>query len=89
MSAYVTAIHTWFADIGVEMDMLYQSGDSDVYFSWKHPTQWKGNDFGYVNTVPHIARALAMCGTVLTYPKSFPFHCVGCFQLKYTSESPL
>ena len=57
MSAYVTAIHTWFADIGVEMDMLYQSGDSDVYFSWKHPTQWKGNDFGYVNTVPHIARA--------------------------------
>ena len=32
MSAYVTAIHTWFADIGVEMDMLYQSGDSDVYF---------------------------------------------------------
>ena len=57
MSAYVTAIHTWFAEIGVEMDMLYQSGDADVYFSWKHPQEWKGNDFGYVNTVPHIARA--------------------------------
>ena len=57
MSAYVTAIHTWFAEIGVELDMLYQSGDSDVYFSWKHPQEWKGNDFGYVNTVPHIARA--------------------------------
>ena len=57
MSAYVTAVHTWFSEIGVEMKMLYQSGDSDVYFSWKHPQQWKGNDFGYVNTVPHIARA--------------------------------
>ena len=57
MSAYVTAIHSWFAEIGVEMDMLYQSGDSDVYLSWKHPQEWKGNDFGYVNTVPHIARA--------------------------------
>ena len=30
MSAYVTAMHTWFAEIGVEMKMLYQSGDSDV-----------------------------------------------------------
>ena len=57
MSAYVTAIHTWFSEIGVEMDMLYQSGDSKVFYSWKHPQQWKGNDFGYVNTVPHIARA--------------------------------
>ena len=57
MSAYVTAIHTWFSEIGVEMEMLYQSGDSKVFYSWKHPQQWKGNDFGYVNTVPHIARA--------------------------------
>ena len=57
MSAYVTAMHTWFAEIGVEMKMLYQSGDSDVYLGWKHPQKWKGNDFGYVNTVPHIARA--------------------------------
>ena len=57
MSAYVTAIHTWFSEIGVEMDMLYQSGDSKVFYSWKHPQQWKGTDFGYVNTVPHIARA--------------------------------
>ena len=57
MSAYVTAIHTWFSEIGVEMEMLYQSGDSEVFYSWKHPQQWKGNDFGYVNTVPHIARA--------------------------------
>ena len=55
MSAYVTAMHTWFAEIGVEMKMLYQSGDSDVYLGWKHPQKWKGNDFGYVNTVPHIA----------------------------------
>ena len=43
--------------IGVEMKMLYQSGDSEVYMGWKHPQKWKGNDFGYVNTVPHIARA--------------------------------
>ena len=57
MSAYVTAIHTWFSEIGVEMEMLYQSGDSKVFYSWKHPQQWKGNDFGYVNTVPHIAKA--------------------------------
>ena len=57
MSAYVTAIHTWFSEIGVKMEMLYQSGDSKVFYSWKHPQQWKGNDFGYVNTVPHIARA--------------------------------
>jgi carboxypeptidase C (cathepsin A) len=57
MSAYVTAMHTWFAEIGVEMKMLYQSGDSEVYMGWKHPQKWKGNDFGYVNTVPHIARA--------------------------------
>ena len=57
MSAYVTAIHTWFGEIGVKMDMLYQSGDSKVFYSWKHPQEWKGNDFGYVNTVPHIARA--------------------------------
>jgi len=57
MSAYVTAMHTWFAEIGVEMKMLYQSGDSEVYLGWKHPQRWKGNDFGYVNTVPHIARA--------------------------------
>ena len=57
MSAYVTAIHTWFSEIGVEMEMLYQSGDSKVFYSWIHPQQWKGNDFGYVNTVPHIARA--------------------------------
>ena len=57
MSEYVTAIHTWFSEIGVEMEMLYQSGDSKVFYSWKHPQQWKGNDFGYVNTVPHIARA--------------------------------
>ncbi len=57
MSAYVTAIHTWFSEIGVEMEMLYQSGDSKVFYSWKHPQQWKGNDFGYVNTVPHIASA--------------------------------
>ncbi len=57
MSAYVSAIHSWFSEIGVEMKMLYQSGDSDVYFGWKHPQQWKGNDFGYVNTVPHISRA--------------------------------
>jgi carboxypeptidase C (cathepsin A) len=57
MSAYVSAMHTWFAEIGVEMKMLYQSGDSDVYLGWKHPQRWKGNDFGYVNTVPHIARA--------------------------------
>ena len=46
MSAYVTAIHTWFSEIGVEMEMLYQSGDSKVFYSWKHPQQWKGNDFG-------------------------------------------
>ena len=26
MSAYVSAIHTWFSEIGVEMKMLYQSG---------------------------------------------------------------
>tara|TARA_B100001142_G_scaffold154459_1_gene154898 strand:- start:2 stop:589 length:588 start_codon:yes stop_codon:yes gene_type:complete len=57
MSAYVSAIHTWFSEIGVEMKMLYQSGDYDVYSSWKHPQEWKGNDFGYVNTVPDIARA--------------------------------
>ena len=57
MSAYVTAMHTWFGDLGVEMKMLYQSSDSAVYSSWKHPEKWKGNDFGYVNTVPHIARA--------------------------------
>ena len=50
MSAYVTAMHTWFAEIGVEMKMLYQSGDSDVYLGWKHPQKWKGNDFGYVNS---------------------------------------
>ena len=55
MSAYVTAIHTWFSEIGVEMEMLYQSGDSKVFYSWKHPQQWKGNDFGYVNTVPHLS----------------------------------
>ena len=57
MSAYVSAIHTWFSEIGVEMKMLYQSGDYDVYSSWNHPEEWKGNDFGYVNTVPDIARA--------------------------------
>ena len=41
MSAYVTAMHTWFAEIGVEMKMLYQSGDSDVYLGWKHPQNGK------------------------------------------------
>ena len=57
MTAYVSILHTWFAEIGVEMKMLYQSGDNAVYSNWKHPKKWKGNDFGYVNTVPHIARA--------------------------------
>ena len=33
MSAYVTAIHTWFSEIGVEMEMLYQSGDCLLYTS--------------------------------------------------------
>ena len=69
MSAYVTAIHTWFSEIGVEMKMLYQSGDYDVYSSWKHPQEWKGNDFGYVNTVPDIARA-PVSYTHLTLPTS-------------------
>ena len=41
MSANVTAMHTWFADIDVEMDMLYQSGDSDVYLVGASNTQWK------------------------------------------------
>ena len=57
MTAYVSILHTWFAEIGVEMKMLYQSGDNAVYSNWKHPQKWKGNDFGYVNTVPDIARA--------------------------------
>ena len=57
MTAYVSILHTWFAEIGVEMKMLYQSGDNAVYSNWKHPQKWKGNDFGYVNTVPHIAKA--------------------------------
>tara|TARA_A100001015_G_scaffold122303_1_gene135579 strand:+ start:31 stop:1533 length:1503 start_codon:yes stop_codon:yes gene_type:complete len=57
MSAYVSALHTWFGEIGVDMKMLYKSSDSKLFNSWKHPQKWKGNDFGYVNTVPHIARA--------------------------------
>ena len=33
MSAYVTAIHTWFSEIGVEMKILYQSREYDYYSS--------------------------------------------------------
>ena len=44
--------------------MLYQSGVYDVYSNWKHPDEWKGNDFGYVNTVPDKT-------IIMKYQKSF------------------
>ncbi len=56
-SAYVAALHTWLAEIGVDIKRLYRSGDSDLYRNW----DWVSTQSGwprFLNVAPHIGKAM-------------------------------
>ena len=56
-AAYVSGLHTWLAEIGVDIKRLYRSGDSEVGKNW----DWVSTQSGwprYVNVAPHIGRAM-------------------------------
>ena len=56
-AAYVSAIHTWLAEIGVDIKRLYRSGDSELGKNW----DWGSTQNGwprFVNVAPHIGRAM-------------------------------
>ena len=56
-SAYVSALHTWFSEIGVETAMLYQSSDRDLYNNWDWNSTQDQKWPRYVNPTPHIGYA--------------------------------
>ena len=56
-SAYVSALHTWFSEIGVETVMLYQSSDRDLYNNWDWNSTQDQKWPRYVNPTPHIGYA--------------------------------
>ena len=56
-AAYVSAMHTWLAEIGVDIKRLYRSGDSELGKNW----DWVSTQNGwprFVNVAPHIGRAM-------------------------------
>ena len=56
-AAYVSGLHTWLAEIGVDIKRLYRSGDSELSKNW----DWVSTQSGwprYVNVAPHIGRAM-------------------------------
>ena len=56
-AAYVSGLHTWLAEIGVNIKRLYRSGDSELGKNW----DWVSTQSGwprYVNVAPHIGRAM-------------------------------
>jgi len=56
-AAYVSALHAWLAEIGVDVKRLYRSGDNELGKNW----DWVSTQGGwprYVNVAPHIGRAM-------------------------------
>ena len=56
-AAYVSGLHTWLSEIGVNIKRLYRSGDNDLGKNW----DWYSTQSGwprFVNVAPHIGRAM-------------------------------
>ena len=56
-AAYVSALHVWLAEIGVNIKRLYRSGDDELSKNWDWVSTQKGWP-RYVNVAPHIGRAM-------------------------------
>ena len=56
-AAYVSALHAWLAEIGVNIKRLYRSGDDELSKNWDWVSTQKGWP-RYVNVAPHIGRAM-------------------------------
>ncbi|MBF88804.1 MAG: peptidase S10 [Candidatus Marinimicrobia bacterium] len=56
-AAYVSALHTWLGEIGVDIKRLYRSGDSELFRNW----DWVSTQSGwprFLNVSPHIGKAM-------------------------------